>query len=350
MELLESVGPRPRQARYQAALRPDKKCIPIIRHFPSRSQVGQRIRRGQITNAEARPCKVQDFLAARASRRGLFLFSYGHSMSKTLLALNGSREGSLPKGCARSSLRFSCYSHPLFRVGAHRPATDGGKDVAETVKSIFLIVSALFPIVNPIGGGPVFLGLTSGDSRKSRKLLARSVAINSFILLVASFAIGTHVLAFFGISLPVVQVGGGLIVISTGWAMLNRSEDAEDERHSVRRGVRKADVLGSAFYPLTMPLTVGPGSIATAITLGANEPRHFGANLLSLLAAAIGSAIIAVSIYLCYGFADRLAAAIGAAGMNVIVRLCSFFVVCIGVQILWNGASALLKSAMHLPT
>jgi multiple antibiotic resistance protein len=145
-----------------------------------------------------------------------------------------------------------------------------------------------------------------------------------------------------------VQVGGGLIVISTGWAMLNRNDETQDERHSVRRGVSKADILGSAFYPLTMPLTVGPGSIATAITLGANEPRHLGTNLLSLLAAVVGSAIVAASIYLCYGFADRLAAAIGAAGMNVIVRLCSFFVVCIGVQILWNGASALLKSGLHL--
>ena len=216
------------------------------------------------------------------------------------------------------------------------------EDVAEAIKNIVLIVSALFPIVNPIGGSPVYLALTREYSRSSRRQLAWRVALNSFILLVASFAIGTHVLSFFGISLPVVQVGGGLIVISTGWAMLKQG--GGDDHNSVHHGVRSTDIFGSAFYPLTLPLTVGPGSISVAITLGANEPRHLGANLLGLLAAGIGSALVAISIYLCYGFADRLAAAVGPTGMNVILRLSSFLLVCIGVQILWNGASTLLKS------
>ncbi len=91
-------------------------------------------------------------------------------------------------------------------------------------------------------------------------------------------------------------------------------------------------------------MTVGPGSISVAITLGANETHHLGANLLALLAAAIGSAFVAVTIYLCYGFADRLADVMGQTGMNVILRLSSFLLVCIGVQILWNGASKLLSS------
>jgi multiple antibiotic resistance protein len=219
--------------------------------------------------------------------------------------------------------------------------------VTEAVKTIILIVSALFPIVNPIGGSPIFLALTREYTGNSRKILARRISMNSFILLVASFAIGTHVLAFFGISLPVVQVGGGLIVISTGWAILKQKDDEQDDqhdRHAVRRGVSKTDILSSAFYPLTLPLTVGPGSIATAITLGANEPHHLGGNLFAIFAAVVGSAIIAVSIYLCYGFADRIAAVLGATGMNVIMRLSSFLLVCIGVQILWNGASALLKT------
>ena len=99
---------------------------------------------------------------------------------------------------------------------------------------------------------------------------------------------------------------------------------------------------------MTLPLTVGPGSISIAITLGANEPHHLGPNLLALLAAAIGSALVAGTIYLCYGFADRLAAVMGPTGMNVIVKLSSFLVVCIGVQIVWNGASQLLGSLPQL--
>ena len=209
-------------------------------------------------------------------------------------------------------------------------------------KSILLVVSALFPIVDPIGGSPVFLSLTRDYSPPPRRLLARRIAVDSFILLVASFAIGTHVLSFFGISLPVVQVGGGLIVISTGWAMLNRKD--ENNREAVGRNVDCTNALRDAFYPLTLPLTVGPGSISIAITLGANEPHHLRANLLAILVAAIGSAFVSATIYICYGFADRLGAIIGPTGMNVVIKLSAFLLVCIGVQILWNGASQLLTS------
>lgn len=212
----------------------------------------------------------------------------------------------------------------------------------QAAKSILLVVSALFPIVDPIGGSPVFLALTQDYAPQTRRVLARRIAVNSFVLLIACFTIGSHVLSFFGISLPVVQVGGGLIVISTGWAMLNQKDG--NDRGTAQRTVHCADALHDAFYPLTLPLTVGPGSISVAITLGANEPRHLGANLLALVAAAIGSAFVAATIYLCYGFADRLAGVMGPTGMNVILRLSSFLLVCIGVQILWNGASRLLSS------
>jgi len=215
--------------------------------------------------------------------------------------------------------------------------------VVEAAKSILLVVSALFPIVDPIGGAPVFLSLTLNYDRETRKLLARRIALNSFILLVASFTVGSHVLSFFGISLPVVQVGGGLIVVASGWALL-RQEDGQDRSTVGRRAVDCKDVLHDAFYPLTLPLTVGPGSISIAITLGANEPRSLGANVLSIVAAAIGSAIVAATIYLCYAFSDRLARALGPTGTNVIVKLTSFLLVCIGVQIIWNGVSQLLRS------
>ena len=217
-----------------------------------------------------------------------------------------------------------------------------GFSMIQVAKSILLVVSALFPIVDPIGGSPVFLSLTRDYTPATRRLLARRISMDSFILLVASFAIGSHVLSFFGISLPVVRVGGGLIVISAGWAMLNEKE--ENGRGAMRRNVSCHDALRDAFYPLTLPLTVGPGSISVAITLGANEPHHLRANLIALVAAGIGSAILAATIYLCYGFADRLGAMIGPTGMNVVVKLSAFLLVCIGVQILWNGAQDLLSA------
>lgn len=210
----------------------------------------------------------------------------------------------------------------------------------EAVKTTILVVSALFPIVNPLGGSPIFLALTRDYTPQARRLLAQRIALNSFILLIASFFTGTHVLAFFGISLPVVQVGGGLIVISTGWSLLKQKD--EDDRGKAHRNMDPQDIFRHAFYPMTLPLTVGPGSISVAITLGANA-APLPHNLLVTVGAVIGSALIAVSVFLCYGFADRLARLLGATGMSVIMRLSSFLLVCIGVQIFWNGASVLLK-------
>src|SRR6516225_507457 len=211
------------------------------------------------------------------------------------------------------------------------------------IKSTLLILTALFPIVNPLGSAPLFLSLTHYYSAEERKILSRRIALNSIVLLVASYFIGTHILTFFGISLPVVQVGGGLVLVSTGWAML-KQKDEDRTKSEVHRTVNVEDLSRQAFYPLTLPLTVGPGSISVAITLGANLPHPLKANLLASLAAMIGSALVAVSIYVCYAFADRLAAVIGESGMSIVLRLCSFLLVCIGVQIMWNGASALVRS------
>jgi multiple antibiotic resistance protein len=213
--------------------------------------------------------------------------------------------------------------------------------VVEAAKSLFLILSALFPIVDPLGGSPIFLAMTREYSRGTRRALSLRIAMNSFFLLVGSYFIGTHVLTFFGISLPVVQVGGGLIVISTGWALLKQNYD---DRQDVKKSIQPTDPFHNAFYPLTLPLTVGPGSISVAITLGANAPHSQGLNILDILTAIVGCLLLAASIFLCYGFSDRLGRALGRTGMTVIIQLTSFLLVCIGVQILWNGASALLAS------
>ena len=210
------------------------------------------------------------------------------------------------------------------------------------VKNVFLIVSALFPIVNPLGGSPIFLSLTQQYSSAARTGLSRAIAMNSFFLLVGSYLIGTHVLSFFGISLPVVQVGGGLVVISSGWTMLKRGDD--EERAEASRAVKTQDPYRQAFYPLTMPLTVGPGSISVAITLGANAPHRSFFSPLPVIDAVAGSAIIALTVFLSYVFAERLARLIGTTAMSVIMRLSSFLLVCIGVQILWNGVKALLAT------
>ena len=111
----------------------------------------------------------------------------------------------------------------------------------EAAKSLFLVLSALFPIVDPLGGSPFFLALTSEYAPESRKILSRQIALDSFLLLVGSYFVGTYILAFFGISLPVVQVGGGMVLVVMGWATLMEKDEAA---HGVpRKGIQCQDVL-----------------------------------------------------------------------------------------------------------
>jgi multiple antibiotic resistance protein len=172
------------------------------------------------------------------------------------------------------------------------------------------------------------------------------IAFNGLALILTSIFIGTHILAFFGISLPVVQVGGGLVVISTGWALL-RAPDTDDSGKGDPKECNEADYSRQAFYPLTLPLTVGPGSISVAITVGANRPEGSEWHWPLIVGMLFGSVLIAASIYWSYRFAERIGRTLGDSAMNVIIRLSSFILVCIGVQILWNGMSSLLRTVVH---
>lgn len=220
--------------------------------------------------------------------------------------------------------------------------------LSDLAKYTLLVVGVLFPIVNPIGNTPIFLSLTRGLSSHARADLARMIALNGLMLILASIFIGTHILAFFGISLPVVQVGGGLVVISTGWGLLRRPADDEREQEGGRRkGCEEENYSRQAFYPLTLPLTVGPGSISVAITVGANRPEGSEWRWPLIAGMLLGSVLIAVAIYLSYRFAERIGRTLGDASMNVIIRLSSFILLCIGVQIMWNGLSALLRTVVR---
>ena len=213
--------------------------------------------------------------------------------------------------------------------------------MANAIKVFLLILSALFPIVDQLGGSPLFLALTKDLTTEARRALALRVAQNSFFLVIGSYFVGSHLLGFFGVSLPVVQVGGGLIVVSMGWTLLMAKEQVPTVR---KRERQHKDKFRQAFYPLTLPLTVGPGSISVAVTLGANATHHYGVRIPIIIAPLIAVGLIAVSIFLCYGFADRLARLLGEAATSTIIRLSSFLMLCIGVQIVWNGISALMAS------
>ena len=208
--------------------------------------------------------------------------------------------------------------------------------------TFLLIYAGLFPIVNPIGSAPIFLSLTRPWSASERKALALRVSINSFFLLLGSLFVGSHVLAFFGITLPVVRVAGGMVVTAFGWKLLHEEDSPES--------LKKPDAAGTtsrpdeAFYPLTMPLTVGPGSIAVAITLGSQWPKPGNfADMALITGAAVASLLaMSVTVYVAYRFADRVMNALGASGTKAVLQLTAFILLCIGVEIVWNGVSALI--------
>ena len=210
-------------------------------------------------------------------------------------------------------------------------------DISNTV---LLVYAGLFPIVNPVGSAPIFLALTTGYSPATRQSLAGRVALNSFFLLLGSLFVGSYALSFFGITIPVLRIGGGLAVASFGWRLLR---DGVEPSHDPGDVEEEAGV--EAFYPLTMPLTVGPGSIAVAIALGAQRPQSpTGLAHIALLGAAaiVGLLAIAATVFLCYRFADRMVAMLGPSGISVLVRLSAFILLCIGIQIIWSGYSALM--------
>ncbi len=208
--------------------------------------------------------------------------------------------------------------------------------------TFLLVYAGLFPIINPIGAAPIFLGLTRHCTEKERNTFALRVTLNSFFLLLGSLLFGSYVLEFFGITLPIVRVAGGLVVTATGWNLLQARDDGNDELSN-----HKPLTPSDAFYPLTMPITVGPGSIAVAITLGSQRPRVATMTELALLggAAIAGIIAIAATIYVCDRFAEGTVGALGEHAVDVLVRLSAFILLCIGIEIMWNGYSVLAHIA-----
>jgi len=210
------------------------------------------------------------------------------------------------------------------------------------VKTVLLAVGALLPIVDPLGGAPIYLAMTTSLGPEQRRPMAKAVAVNTFFLLIASTLIGAYVLDFFGLSIPAVQVAGGMVVCAIAWPLLNRPDSPDALSRAKEPPIGAYDLGRRAFYPLTMPLTVGPGSMSVALTLGANPEQGLRSKVTTAMAQTVGILIVAAAVYLCYRHADRIVRRLGPTGTSVVVRLSAFILLCIGVQIIWNGVRALL--------
>lgn len=213
--------------------------------------------------------------------------------------------------------------------------------------SVFVIVFAtLFPVINPLGGAPIFLNLTQDCSVEVRKKLARSISTNSFVMLIVAMLVGPQLLLFFGISLPVLKVAGGLVVAVMGWNILNDGSSKSSNRDGGTSDINDSTAMKSVFYPLTLPLTVGPGSLATVIALVVNNKKSTGFDIANEFSAIVGALLgicaVTLSIYVAYREASRIKRVLGENGTNVLMRLFAFILLAIGIQIMWGGINELL--------
>ncbi|MBV8363670.1 MAG: NAAT family transporter [Candidatus Eremiobacteraeota bacterium] len=199
---------------------------------------------------------------------------------------------------------------------------------------LIFVVLSLIPIVNPLGMAPIFLEYTQDLDNPTTRRLARRVAINGFFLAAASLLVGPFVLEFFGISLAAVRIAGGLVIAFAGWRLLNQSQDDARERMA---SVSAETAMSRAFYPLTLPLTIGPGSIAVLLTVGSNIPYEGAKAVLDGIGAIVGIAVTCLAVYLCYSRAEPILKRLGRNGVTVVLRLSAFILLCIGVQIMIEG-------------
>ncbi len=211
------------------------------------------------------------------------------------------------------------------------------EDLQQLLRAVLLVVGAILPIVNPLGSAPMFLAMTRGSDNATRSVLSGLVAVNSFLLLLGSLIFGNFVLRLFGLSVPVVQLAGGLVLCSLGWRMLTDDSSAD----TAAEAPKSVDTIARAFYPLTLPLTVDPGAISVAVTIGANHSSSISKILIALAGAIIGVVIISSTVWVTYRYAAQVAKWLGHSRLMVVLRLSAFIVLCIGVQIAWNGVRAL---------
>jgi multiple antibiotic resistance protein len=214
-------------------------------------------------------------------------------------------------------------------------------------KYFALSFSALLPLVNPLGSALIFLGLVGSAPIAVYRSLARRIAINTILFFAVIDLVGSSLLRFFGISLPIVQVSGGLVIAAMGWSLLNQKDTSPSAEQTQLQSI-EGTLLQKAFYPFTFPITVGPGCIVIMLTLSAHIPQKpITASVLAHAGLLIAVVLLSATIYFCYAYAPKIARKISPSTVHGILRVIAFILLCIGVQIAWNGLSPLLTGILH---
>jgi multiple antibiotic resistance protein len=214
--------------------------------------------------------------------------------------------------------------------------------VLVVVKYFGFAFTALLPVINPLGSAIVFLGVVGPSSAEVYRTLARRIAIDTIIFFLVIELVGSALLNFFGISLPIVQVSGGFVLAAMGWGLLNKKESGPDPDR-VAPELDPDGLEQKVFYPLTFPITAGPGCIVVMLTLSAQASKNTLSDLLfAHLGLSLAVVALSVLVYLSYAYATRITGAISPSTAHGIIRVIAFILLCIGVQIAWAGLKSLL--------
>ena len=242
-----------------------------------------------------------------------------------------------------------------FRIRYHgvevssRPAQIPASIDMQNFFSYFSIgFSTLFPLINPVGSALIFLGVAGPAETSVYKRLARKIALITVLFLLTIDFVGSFILRFFGVSLPVVEVAGGLVIASMGWKLLNEPDRPVAES-AAPAPTSMASLDARIFYPFTFPITAGPGTVVVMLALAAHaeQPTLLG-NVFSQLGLFAAILVLCIMVYFCYAYAPTITRKISPQTAHGILRIISFLLLAIGVQIFWRGAEKLLQGLLHV--
>jgi multiple antibiotic resistance protein len=217
----------------------------------------------------------------------------------------------------------------------------------ESVSSFFDLAFvgfiALFPPVNPVGTAFIVDPFMHHLTRNERKLAAGKIAIYCFLICTTTLLAGSWLFKLFGISLPVVQMAGGILICRTGWELLSSNTGSKNSAESSSPG-HPNDIEDILFYPLAFPMTTGAGTISVLLTLSAHgSESDWHRQILNLSALFFAVVVMSILIYVCYAFTPAVLGRLGARGEQIVNRLSAFLVFCVGLQIATTGLKHLIK-------
>jgi len=212
------------------------------------------------------------------------------------------------------------------------------------VHLLFIGVIALFPVVNPIGSAfMVHPYLANLNSKEKRKAVEKITLYAVFICTISLF-VGHWILELFGISIPIVQLAGGIMICKMGWEFLS-SDKKEERSQEIPAQEGYKNIEDKLFFPITFPVTTGAGTISVLFTLSAHSANtNWGNYLINTSAILLSIIVMCVLVYFFYLNTKRIINYLGSNGEKIVNRITSFLIFCVGLQIAVSGIISLIKS------